>query len=77
MKTSIQQMTKFLERKEAKEKCRLRLQVRHGDCTEYTLHTLQTLRTLRMVLTESRRLEREEGASATGGGAKKAARPKR
>lgn len=73
MKSAITQMVKFLERKEAKEKCRLVLQIRHMDCTEYT----QTvLRVVRYALTEARRLEHEEGARATGGGAKKTARPK-
>ena len=65
-KSSIDQMVKFLERKEAKEKCRYALQVRHLEDTQYVQHTL---RTLRMVLTEARRLQVEERTAVKSKGA--------
>ena len=61
MKSAITQMTKFLERKEAKEKCRYAIEVRHMEDTVFTRCRLSLLR---MALTEARRLERTEQANS-------------
>ena len=65
MKSKITQIVKFLERKEAGAKYYLG---KPEEADQFWLRA--SLSTIRMVLTEARRLEHEEGASATGGGAK-------